>query len=61
MAKQSSGKKKYKAVDAVRFKESFNITVPFYHSLSKGDAVSLNPGDKHTMNWLANNFLKEVK
>ena len=61
MAKQSSGKKKYKAVDAVRFKESFNDTVPCYQKLSKGDEVSLGPGDKHTINWLANNFIKEVK
>tara|TARA_Y100000310_G_C20378269_1_gene666817 strand:- start:284 stop:469 length:186 start_codon:yes stop_codon:yes gene_type:complete len=61
MAKQSSGKKKYKAVDAVRFKESFNDTVPCHQKLSKGEGVELDPGDKHTMNWLANNFVKEVK
>jgi len=61
MAKQSSGKKKYKAVDAVAFKESFNDTAPFYKGVSKGDEVSLDPSDKHTMNWLANNFIKEVK
>jgi hypothetical protein len=61
MAKQVTGKKKYKAVSANGFKESFNETVPYYQKLSKGDEVSLNPNDKHTINWLANNFIKEVK
>tara|TARA_Y100000310_G_scaffold337097_1_gene423272 strand:+ start:415 stop:600 length:186 start_codon:yes stop_codon:yes gene_type:complete len=61
MAKQASGKKKFKAVDAVRFKESFNGTVPHYKNLSKGDEVTLNPNDKHTVNWLLNKFIKEVK
>ena len=61
MAKKASDKKKYKVVDVARFKESFNDTVPCYHKLSKGDEVNLDPDNKHTMNWLTNNFLKEAK
>lgn len=61
MAKQVTGKKKYKAVSANRFKESFNETAPHYQKLSKGDEVNLDPNDKHTMNWIENNFIKEVK
>ncbi|MAH47848.1 hypothetical protein CMI37_18650 [Candidatus Pacearchaeota archaeon] len=61
MVKKISTKKKYKAVDTARFKESFNDTVPCYEKLSKGDEVNLDPNNKHTTNWLINNFLKEVK
>jgi hypothetical protein len=61
MAKQATGKKKYKAVDAKVFKESFNVSVPHYQKLSKGDDVSLDPNDRHAANWLRNNFIKEVK
>ena len=61
MAKQVTVKKKHKAVSAKKFKESFNETVPYYQKLSKGDEVNLDPNDKHTMNWIENNFIKEVK
>ena len=61
MAKQVTGKKKYKAVDAKAFKESFNGSAPCYQKLSKGDEVNLDLNDKHVASWLRNNFIKEVK
>ena len=61
MAKQASGKKKFKAVDVARFKESFNSAVPHYKGLSMGDDVVLDPNEKNTINWLLNKFIKEVK
>ena len=61
MAKQPSTKKKFKVIDAVRFKESFSPSVPHYKGLSKGDEVVLAPNEKITINWLLNNFIKEVK
>ena len=61
MAKQATGKKKYRVVDVKVFKESFNESAPYYQKLSKGGDVSLNTNDKHVANWLRNNFIKEVK
>jgi glycerol-3-phosphate O-acyltransferase len=61
MAKQTTGKKKYKAVDVMAFKESFNNSTPCYQKLSKGDEVSLDLNSKHVANWLRNNIIKEVK
>lgn len=61
MAKQATGKKKYKAVSAKAFKESFNESAPHYEKLSKGGDVRLDSNDKHVANWLRNNIIEEVK
>ena len=60
MAKNVEKTKKYKAVNANWFKESFNSIVPKYEKLSKGESVELDGNNKHVVGWLLNNIIKEV-
>ena len=50
-------KPKYKAVNPDSFKENYNSNSPKYAELCKGESVSLNAKDKHTINWLSNNII----
>ena len=60
MAKNVKKAKKYKAVNATWFKESFNSIVPKYEKLSKGESVELDENNKHVVSWLLNKVIKEV-
>ena len=48
---------KYKAVNPDSFKENYNSNSPKYDELCKGESVSLNAKDKHTISWLSNNII----
>ncbi len=60
MAKNAEKAKKYKAVNAKAFKDTFNSIVPKYEKLSKGESVELDKNNKHVASWLLNKVIKEV-
>ena len=60
MAKNLEKAKKYKAVDAEWFKESFNSIVPKYAKLRKVETVELDGNNKHVVGRLLNTIIKEV-
>ena len=49
MAKNVEKAKKYKAVNAKAFKDTFNSIVPKYEKLSKGESVELDENNKHVV------------